>query len=350
MDASCTSRVRFESQSCNNSHDSKEVNYLNRVSTSGHKLPIFLLASIFLLSTHLEAQVLGAASPMHVHGSVVTSDGAPVVDVTVEIRDLRGIPLGKGFTDRGGSFEISTAMGSGEYILLATKKTQVGDARITLDQPDLAVRIAFPVTSETIGARPSRETVSVAQLSIPAKAWRHLTAAHKEFSRGKLDAATNEIDAVLRLAPVCAQAFSMRALIKLAARNFPGAAEDARHAVFLDENDAESYIALGTAYNSLKEFSKAEEAVRQALSIRPDSWQGQIEMAKSLYGQGQYILALSELDSVGRDFPDVHLVRGDVLMCLNRSQEAAEQFSIFLRQAPGDPRTQQIEQIIASHR
>lgn len=57
--------------------------------------------------------------------------------------------------------------------------------------------------------------------------------------------------------------------------------------------------------------------------------------------------ALRELDLLQRDFPDVHLVRGNVLMRLERGREAAEEFSTFLKQAPDDVRSEQIKQIVA---
>jgi hypothetical protein len=57
-------------------------------------------------------------------------------------------------------------------------------------------------------------------------------------------------------------------------------------------------------------------------------------------------LALTILDQLNRDTPDVHLVRANSLMRLGRPQEAARQFSVFLEEAPGDSRGDQIRQIL----
>jgi tetratricopeptide (TPR) repeat protein len=190
--------------------------------------------------------------------------------------------------------------------------------------------------------------VSVAQLSIPAKAIKHLESAHKHFTKSDLPGAIREIDQALEIDPGCAQAFSLRAFVELALKNFNGAVGDAMRAVALDPHDPESYLALATAYNSAQDFSKAAEAAQQALSLNPDAWQGQLELAKSWYSQGQYGLALNALNRINQDFPDVHLVRANVLMCLGRAAEAAEQFRLFLKQAPDDPRDVQIRQIVAN--
>jgi tetratricopeptide (TPR) repeat protein len=190
-------------------------------------------------------------------------------------------------------------------------------------------------------------SVSVAQLSIPAKAIKHLESAHKHFTKSDLTGAIKEIDQALGVDPDCAQAFSLRAFVKLALKNFDGAIEDAIRAVVLDPHDPESYLALATAYNSAQHFSKAAEAAQQALNLNPDAWQGRLELAKSWYSRGQYDLALNALDRIHQDFPDVHLVRANVLMCLGHASEAAEQFRLFLKQAPDDPRDGQIRRIVA---
>jgi hypothetical protein len=87
-----------------------------------------------------------------------------------------------------------------------------------------------------------------------------------------------------------------------------------------------------------KRMMQLEEHLLPA--ARPESWQGRLELAKSLYGQGEFVLGLRELDSEPVNFPDTHLVRGNVLVCLGRNQEAGEAFRAFLQQDPDDPRAQ----------
>lgn len=198
-----------------------------------------------------------------------------------------------------------------------------------------------PATSE-------RYTVSARTLAISAKARKHLAAALKEFSKMNVDESLKHIDAALHTDPACAQAFSMRAFIRLAEKDPRRAAEDARHAMALDPDDAESFIAMGMSYNSLHDFPKAEDAARRALSLRPESWQGRLELAKSFYGQGEFMAALNELDIKKIDFPDAHLVRGNVLLRLGRDQEAGEEFHVFVEQVPGDPRVEQINRMLGT--
>jgi tetratricopeptide (TPR) repeat protein len=346
-----SSRCGIRHERTNRRSYSKKVNQLTclviqrRTSLACLLLPLCLL----LASLASSAQIPDAGRPTFIHGLILTAHGQPVDRATVELRDLRGMKMAVGFTDSAGRFAIATTAMPGEYVLLVAKELQIGEERITLDQSDREVTIPFPIASWTAVA-PSQPmyTVSAQELRVPAKARAHLKSAHQEFSKLNFAGAEREIDQALQVDSICAAAFSMRALLRLASRDPKGAIEDATLALALDSGEVDAYVALATAYNSLREFQIAATAAQQALSRRPDFWQARLEMAKALYGAGRFVLALHELDELSNDFPDVHLVRANILQRLNRSQEAAEQFSQFLREAPNDPRSEQIKRIVAS--
>ena len=310
---------------------------------------LFLATSINAIAQAPEENRSGLIHGSMIHGSIVTVQGEPVAGATVEIRDLRGMQMGRSTTNGAGNFEISMTAESGEYIVFAGEEPRMRAERIALNQPEVDITIALPPVSD-VAPEPPRDTVSAAQLSIPAKAWKQLESAHAQFSKGNLPEAAMEIERALKLDPLCAQAFSMRVFVKLAGKDREGAVEDAKRAILLDPHDAESFVALAMSYNALKQFQSAGEAAHHALGIRPDSWQGRLEMAKSLYHQGELIPALRELELVHTDFPDVHLVRGSVLMGLDRNPEAASEFEIFLQEAPFDPRSAQIRELVATMR
>ena len=353
MDAGRFNRVGPCSQNKNPKRDSNKVNKVNRVRASNplpsHLLCLLLLLLLFLLTSISLAAQAPTVNRRVIHGAIVTVQGEPVSGAMVEVRDLHGMQMGRTLTDGAGSFEFNMTAAPGEYIVFASKEPQVRDERIALDRPDVEITIALPPASNA-APEPPHDTVSAAQLSVPAKAWKHLESAHAQFSKGDMAEAAVEIDQAMTVDPACAEAFSMRAFIRLAGRDAAGALEDARHAVLLDPHDAESFVALAMSYNALKEFQSAAEAAGHALSIRPDSWQGRLEMAKSLYRQDELIPALRELELVHTDFPDVHLVRGSVLLGLDRGPEAAEEFDLFLREAPLDPRNRQIRGLVATMR
>jgi tetratricopeptide (TPR) repeat protein len=208
-------------------------------------------------------------------------------------------------------------------------------------EPPVASRI-----SESSSQDLSSHIVSVNQLRVPGKAADHLEVAQKRFAKMQLAQATVEIDRAIAIYPGFAQAFCMKALVQLAGKDFTGSVENAAHAVSLEVTDAYSWVALATAFNSLNEWPEAGAAAGQALALNPLAWQARLELAKSFYGQGKFVLALSTLDHLSQSIPDIYLVRGNSLVRIGRAKEAAQQFSIFLQQAPADSRAQQIREIV----
>jgi tetratricopeptide (TPR) repeat protein len=327
---------------------SKKINRLSWLSVESGTLPACLILSLLfaLTSVAVVGQTPDPNRRTLIHGVILTSQGHPIARAMVEVRDLRGIKMAAGFTDTAGSFAITTAAKAGEYILLAAKELQLGDEPITLDQSDREVTLALPFAS-VVSTSQQMYTVSAQALRLPAKARTHLKLAQQKFSKSNFAGAQREINLALQVDPTCAAAFSMRALLRLSSRDFSGAIADATRALALDPAAANAYLALATAYNSVSEFQKAEEAAQQAFGMRPDFWQGRLEMAKALYGEGRLVLALHELDELNKDFPDVHLVRANTLAGLTRGEEAAREFGLFLKEAPGDRRSGQIRRIVA---
>jgi tetratricopeptide (TPR) repeat protein len=307
-----------------------------------------VLSLLLLTSFSIGAQTSDAGDRSILYGLVVTAQGQPVASATVEVRDLRGVKVAAGLTDGAGRFAIPTTAKSGEYVLLVAKELEIADEPITLDRLDRQVAITLPLTSERAAATSRQYTVSAQQLRVPAKARAHLKLAQQEFSKLNFAGADMEIEQALQVDSICAAAFSMRALLRLALKDPNAAIEDATRALALDSGEAEAYGALATAYNSLREFQRAETAAQQALSRRSDFWQGRLELAKALYGEGRFVLALRVLDELDHDFPDVHLVRANILQRLDRSREAAEEFSHFVREAPNDPRSEQVRRIASA--
>jgi tetratricopeptide (TPR) repeat protein len=213
----------------------------------------------------------------------------------------------------------------------------------TNSQIDL--RISSSGDSRNQSASP--DVISVSHLRIPVKAARHLEAAQKWFAEMQLAQAAKEIDRAIKVYPAFAQAFCRKALVQLAGKDFTGSVESAAHAISLDDTDAYSWIALATAFNSLNEWPEAEAAASRSLLLDSFAWQGRLEMAKSFYGEGKYVPALNILDQLRQDIPDIHLVRANSLMRIGRTQEAVQQFSIFLGETPGDSRADRIRQILA---
>jgi Flp pilus assembly protein CpaB len=100
------------------------------------------------------------------------------------MRDLRGVEMGRSFTDSAGQFVIPSSAQPGQYIVVAARQSQIKDTQVTLVLNDVEVKIALPDAGQDATRNVSRHVVSAATLGIPEKARRHLQLAQKEFSKG----------------------------------------------------------------------------------------------------------------------------------------------------------------------
>ena len=75
-------------------------------------------------------------------------------------------------------------------------------------------------------------------------------------------------------------------------------------------------------------------------------------MARCLYNQKKASSALTELDraahSAPKDFAQLHLLRGAILMQLQHSYDASVELRRFLQQDPQSPEAAQAKQMLAS--
>lgn len=308
-------------------------------------LALFLLFLLLCLGSM--AQESDAGPRKLLHGVILNSQGQPASDAAVEIWDIRGTRIAGAITDHTGTFRIVGVARPGEYIFVVADAFQIKAERVRLVEPDFALTFTLPEVDFVGGNSSSRYLVSTKQLRTLPKARAHVATAQRAFRRMNFGEAKREVDAAVRADAAFAPSFAMRAFIELAQKDARHAVQDARLAVSLDASDPESFIALAMSCNSLGEFDEAEQAVLEALSLRPDSWQARLELAKSFYGQGNFVVALRELDLGRIDFPDAHLVRGNVMIRLGRNREAQDEFDAFLREGPYDPRVEEVRQIVA---
>ena len=305
------SRVVFPTLRSCCSHHYRNVDQLSSLSVP-RGIGLFCPSLLFLLlsaSIDTGAQVPNAAGQHLLHGSIFTAQGQPAVEAAVELRDLRGIKIASALTDGTGNFEINSGAPPGEYVFLVSTGYQIKYEQVLLAQPGLD--FGAPAMPMALPAVPPRRGGSLFLQSSLGFRRRRGSASRGAgiVQKTAIDEAEREIDGALRADPAFAQAFAMRAFIRLAQADANGAVEAARRAVSLDAEDAESFIALAMSYNSLREFQEAENAAWRALSLRPDSWQGRFELAKAWCGQSRFVVALREMDELIQDFPDVYLVR-----------------------------------------
>jgi tetratricopeptide (TPR) repeat protein len=270
-----------------------------------------------------------------VTGFVRGADNRPLGNVHVELRDANGGIVGSVATGNGGDFEFRQ-IAQGIYHVIAMAGVEQAEERVEVNSWTTTVNLRLP------GSKPpnddSRSTISVAQYRVPERAREELRKAREASMKGKTSEAQNHVARALEIYPKYADALTMRAILKLAARNAEGAVQDLEQAIQCDGSYAMAYLVLGSAFNSEAKFDDAIRALQRGETLSPDAWQAYFEMGKAYLGKTDYPAALHELNRAQTlappDYPLIRLIRAHVLMQLDRYAEAVTDLQTYLEKNP----------------
>ena len=259
----------------------------------------------------------------------VVSKAATGRDGAVAFRDL---PLGR--------YEVTVAGG----ILPPRREVQV-------DASDSHFALQLPLSQPNA---PGVETVSVQQLTIPRKAKEALNAATDAWQKQDWKKVREQATRALALHPDYGAALSVLGFLDLQDGKLDLACADLKRAIEFDANSALAYVTLGSAYNSMKQYDAALEALSVFPSVSPDNWQVHYELARSYIGLRNYQSGLHEINyslQLAQHDPAVlHLAKAHVLLALRRNSEAATELEIILRAQPNGPFASEAQGLLATLR
>jgi tetratricopeptide (TPR) repeat protein len=266
-------------------------------------------------------------------------DDKPLQDVRVELRDSTGVMVNTSYTGPGGSFEF-TQISRGIYQIVATSGTQQAEERVAVDSLSTMVNLRLPI-SKAARDDNGRNSVSVAQYQVPEKAREELKKAREASVKGRIAEAQEHLVKALEIYPDYADALTLRAILKLSARDTDGAVVDLEKAIQCDSNYAMAYLVLGSAYNTESKFDEAIRVLERGERLAPDAWQAYFELGKAYAGKNEYEAAVRQLDRAQSMAPSdyllIHLVRAHVLMELSRFNDAVIDLQMYLEKNPSGP-------------
>lgn len=286
-----------------------------------------------------------------ISGSVFSSDNRPVGNVRVELRDARtGAVVTSAYTGMGGYFEFSQ-LAQGTYEVVAYSGAQQAQERVDLSSVNSSVSLRLPATSNAAANDGNgRQTVSVAQYKVPEAAREELRKAREATLKKKLDEAQLHLEKSLGLDPDYADALTLRAILRLDAKDAEGAVTDLQKAIQSDGNYAMAYMVLGSAFNTQLKFDEAIRALQRGESLAPDSWQVYFEMGRAYAGKTDYEAAVRQLDRAQslapQEYPVIHLIRAHALMGLTRYSDAIADLETYLSKNPNGPDAEQAHKML----
>jgi tetratricopeptide (TPR) repeat protein len=268
-----------------------------------------------------------------ISGSVRSTDGQAVTDVTITVRrDSRDILTI--YTAPDGSFEIARVP-TGEVELVAKQGLSETSERISVMPGSNWVHLTLATSN---GSNAKGAAVTAAQLAVPAKARRDLEKAQDALHKKKFSDATRLIQRALVVWPHYAEALLLRAVMERQANSPQLAAADAEQAVGCDPNYPVSYFVLGSVYNDLDRSDDAIRTLDHGIAIGPTYWQGYYEMSRALLRKGDFPAALRQAEHSSslapKEFASIHLVKGYAFLGMNNSSAARTELETYVKMKP----------------
>jgi len=321
----------------------------------------FLALGLMAFSISALAQTNYSAVPQHpgiqnsrqdmfnsLSGTVLSVDNKPLKDVHVALRDNNGSTVASAYTNAAGMFEFAQVH-PGAYDLMATSGVSQAEERVDVTRMPGNIILRLPVQSTPTDGNPA-SSISVAQFKVPSKARDELKSAREASAKGKDDDAAKHLAKALEIYPKYADAITMRALLKMDAKDTQGAIADLQEAIKDDENCAMAYMVMGAALNQEAKFDDAIRTLQRGEALSPTAWQIYFEMGKSLIGKGQYEPALRQLDRaqslVPKEYAPLHMAKAHAMMGLNNYTDAMTELQAYLDKTPKGPQSDQAQKLL----
>jgi Tfp pilus assembly protein PilF len=291
----------------------------------------------------------------HITGSVRTYDGHPVANAVIEARDIdRGSVLQTARSGTSGFFTLNN-LPSGSYDVTVTAGIEQAHEQIrisgTLGDPSVDFRL-----SNDLAAGPANRnapSVSISQISVPAKARSLFDKATQLADHGKPEQALEKLNAALAISPRFAEALTLRGILRERVGKPDEALADYQQSIQDDANYPLAYLAMASLLNSAGRYAESMPILHQVERLAPNAWQTFFELARAYLGKQNFQAALlnvnhaSELQGgPAKEMPELHLVRGYALLGLSEEARARQEIQIFLARQPNSRTADAARQIL----
>jgi len=148
----------------------------------------------------------------------------------------------------------------------------------------------------------------------------HVSLARVLMGQGRLQEALGHADSAINLAPMLGPAYFARGVILVRLQNHTDALQAFREATQRDSGGPEAYMNIGRLLVHLKRFGEAEDALRIAIAIAPQSAAARVELAVAYQRQGRLVEAAESLEKAVELDPEYEAAR-EALRLLRAPQE-----------------------------
>lgn len=326
--------------------------------------PLLLLTTLFvalcLYSLPLAAQRRPTADPFPDDDELGAGYGhyyslsGTVIDRQSGLR-LDGVRVDLNSASRGVVATTFTTQGIFRFDNLRDGSYDISFNLNGYQQIDEHLEVSGPIFGMTVNLRPVNEaapgasTVSVRDLSIPAKA---REAMNKGlillYQKSDYAGSIKEFERAIKIFPNYYEAYGQIGFAYMAMKDAAHAEEALRQSIVVSqEHYADAFFLLAALFSSQKRFADAEPLARKAVDLAPESWHAQSEMAQALLGEDRPEDAEKYAQQAAKLQPDnplLWLLLANIHGELRNDSALVEDLNTYLKLAPNGPMADRVRQ------
>jgi len=283
----------------------------------------------------------------YIEGRVVDEHGAPVsmaqIVLTVFHTDVGTLTA---FSDESGRFSFyNLKQGTYKVNVSGLGYIAVTEMVNLLSGPE-NIRLTLRRRDRSSNSLPA-QSVSVAQLAVPARAREHYQKGIEELQRLKFEKSVEHFQAAIKEHAAFEAAHSALGVAYVQMHKTALAREAFEQALNLDEQSTAAQLGLGMVCNDEKHYAEAEKHLLKAQQLNATEWRVHYELGRAYYGLEQFEKAeqyLRRAHEVHSDSGNICLRLANALVLQNKYAEGLAEMEEFLKLAPNSPFAPQVRE------
>jgi Tfp pilus assembly protein PilF len=279
--------------------------------------------------------------PVTVHGQIrFAQGGAPVMNALVRIENFHGGVEGELMTDTTGKYQFSS-LRADLYVLTIHLPGYIDQRReVDLRTVRSAYELFQLVADKSASAATPPPATGVVNVNIP-------TEAAKEFEKGvtalagggnaNLEDAIRHWEKAVSIYSKFAEAELRLGTAYMDLKQWDKAEAALRRVLEIDPKTANAFFALGELYRQKKQTTAAEKALRDGLALDNYSWRGHFALGRLYLSNGETLKAARQIAltiQLNPSLAEAHLLAGNILLRAGKREDALAEFQEYLRLAP----------------
>jgi len=292
--------------------------------------------------------------PVRVQGQVRFSvGGQPTEHVLIRLETFHGGVLNELVTDKTGKYQFTGL--EPEYYVVTVHLVGYIDQRREVDlcTANSAYELFQLVPDKSLSAGQVLHPARVINAKIPTEAMREFEKGEAGLAKGKggtdLQDALRHWESAVRIYPEFLEAQLRVGTAYLDLKQWDKAETALRRAIEINPSAGNAWFALGELYLQQGRLNDGEKALRQGLTVENRSWQGHfalgrlyLEKHETLQAARQIALALQ----LNPNLADAHLLAGNIFLNAGKREDAVAEYNEYLRLAPNGPYSNQVRDMV----